>query len=147
MIWRGKVSQSGNLPVMRYGGSSTMTVRRVIGTMKYRRTPKRREYAVLKCDNKLRVAWDHIVLKDVSEVRKRDGAKGVYSTFAVSVKRAMIARQRGKLTMEQIAEIRNHPGTQKEIAAIYGVDRSYIGRVKAGQKAKDYSNPFAGLFR
>lgn len=55
------------------------------------------------------------------------------------------ARENSKLNSELAAEIRDAEGTQREIAARFGISQATVSVIKRGKTWRDYFNPFIQL--
>lgn len=143
-IWSGATNPSG-VPVIRSGRSNHSTRRLVfVTTTGAELTP--RDHVRAKCGDRLCVCPDHAFVQDVADARKAQGKAGQYSTVTMRISRAQTARKRAKLTHADHEAIRASSAKQDDLAAEYGVHRSYISAIQRGEVSFAYPNPFAGLF-
>lgn len=99
-----------------------------------------------KCGNPLCICPDHIKV-----VTKKQMADLIVERTGFPYKlerRKKIsdkARTRGKLNVEQVAEIRNSDETHKQVAARYGIAKATAGNIRRHEAWRDYSNPWGAL--
>lgn len=143
-IWNQGTSNTG-YPQMKVYGCGCKLVRRLAAELAGK-TPAPRQPVDTTCGEKLCVNPDHMRLTTQKAVGKRAAERGAFSTVSRAAKISAASRAgRVKLTDEQVAEIRASSEPETKRAPLYGVNRSYIGRIRRGQDRKDYRNPFAGL--
>lgn len=91
------------------------------------------------CNNVLCVAPAHLKIMGKSEFHSYMGKHRIdQQAIARRMKISVAVRKRAKLTPEIAAKIRVEPGTQEEIAKIYGVCKRTIGNIKRGEIWRDY---------
>lgn len=102
--------------------------------------------ATYRCGNSLCVNPDHMHLITRKALQKRTVKTTRYtSTVLRRSKIAEQARARSKLSLKQVEAIRQAEGTQRAIAASFGVSQSAVQDIRAGNTWRTYSGPFAGL--
>lgn len=141
--WQGAVHSSGPTPVTRFGGKVVM-VRRELAVAAG--MPLEGRVTTTKCGNPLCVNPAHVTTATRRELSLQ--AAATHKRHASPLTRKKIAdrgRARSKLTLEQAQEIREATGSQREIAARYGVDQKTVWLIKQGRAWIDYSNPFSQL--
>lgn len=143
-IWAGATNSSG-VPVIRIGPNN-QSARRLAYIAATGEILTPRDYVRPRCGDKLCVCPDHSFSQDVAKARKEQGKAGVYSTAKLKASRARVGRLYAKLTLEDHAAIRASNAKQDELAAQYGVHRSYISSIQRGRVSSLNANPFAGLF-
>lgn len=88
----------------------------------------------------------HTEPQTISKIQKRVGATGVYSTPARCKKISAHKRATmGKLTDEQVHELRTSNEPASHLAERFGICASNASSIRRGERWKDYSNPFNGL--
>lgn len=143
-IWKQTTSSTG-YPIMKVHGCGCQLVRRLSATLAGK-TPAPRQPVDTTCGEKLCVNPDHMRPTTPQAVAKRAAKRGAWSSVSRAAKISAARRAgRVKLTDEQVAEIRASSEPETKLAPLYGVNRSYIGRIRRGTDRKDYRNPFAGL--
>jgi transposase len=104
------------------------------------------KFVTCKCRNELCVNPDHLLIVTRKRLQEMLAKERNYQVSPVRMKKlADKARLTSKLTVELAAEIREAEGTQRAIAARYGVTQSTVSVIKRGKTWRDYSNPFAQL--
>ena len=99
-----------------------------------------------KCRNELCVNPDHLLVVTRKRLQEMVSKERKYTSNPVRMQKlATKARAHAKLTKELAAEIREAEGTQREIAARYGITQATVSVIKRGVTWRDYSNPFAQL--
>lgn len=78
-----------------------------------------------RCDMSCCVNPDHLWLGTTADNNADRDSKG---------RTAWGTKLHSKLTEQQVHEIRDRAGTQREIAKLYGVSHNIIGRIKRGEK-------------
>lgn len=144
--WTGAVQFGSGCPVMRYDGRP-QAVRRVIAIELGLQVQGR--LATARCANPLCVNPAHVVLLSRKQLQQRTARVTQWHVNpARNRKLALRARQTGKLTEAQVAEIRAIEGMkQRDIAALYGITQATVSAIRRGVKWKDYGNPWLGLLR
>jgi len=143
-IWNQGTSANG-YPQMKPVGCGCKLVRRLAVELAGKALAPRQPVDTT-CGEKLCVNPDHMRPTTPKAVGRRAAARGAFSTPSRGA-RISAARKAGrvKLTDEQVAQIRASDEPETTLGPRFGVNRSYIGRIRRGQDRKDYSNPFAGL--
>lgn len=136
MIWANKL-QNGTTPYMNFCGI-VMNVRRLIRIAQGKEDQPGRRY-MSSCGNPLCVSPDHLVVISRAELNKRSAAKR--NEVARGKKMSATMRKKyGKLTADQIIEMRAADGTLAKIAEKYGVHPSLASRIRRGEHAKYVGN-------
>lgn len=100
--------------------------------------------AVVRCGNWRCVAPDHVRVITRKKLQQQTANAGHRaSQIIANRKRSMRARRRGKLTEEQVAEIRDAQDTQRQLAKRFGVSQATIFAIKKGKVWRDYTSPFS----
>lgn len=142
--WTGATQSNAPTPTMRWNGK-VKAVRRFI--VEARGKPLHNKLATCKCRNELCVNPDHVMLVSRKQLQDLVAKERQYQTNPVRMKKlSEKARRRAKLTPEQVEQIREAEGTQRLIAAQFGITQATVSCIKRGKTWRDYSNPFAGLF-
>lgn len=143
-IWNQATSENG-YPIMKIRGCGCKLVRRLAAELAGKK-PQYRQPVETTCDEKLCVNPEHMKPSSSASVAKRAAKRGAFSTVSRGA-RIAASRRAGKVKLNdaQVAEIRASTEPETKLGPIYGVNRSYIGRIRRGTDRKDYSNPFAGL--
>ncbi len=143
-IWS-QAASSGGYPIMKMRGCGCVLARRLAAQLAGHELAPRQPVETT-CGEKLCVNPDHCKPSTIKAIGKKAGKAGAWSTPQRSAKIAAAKRAKGKLTVEQAAEIRASSESGPVLAARYGVDKSMVNNIKRGTAWKDYSSPFAGLF-
>jgi hypothetical protein len=99
------------------------------------------------CGNQMCVNPDHVVLITRKRLQVRIAKETRHQVSALRRKRLSDkARKRSKLTLEVALQIRDAEGTQRQIAAQFGVSQATVSAIKLGKTWRDYNNPFSQLF-
>lgn len=142
MEWKGYV-QKGT-PVVYHEGK-TMMVRRLILELRGVNIPPK-SFVVTKCDNPLCVNPDHIMVRTQKQHLVAMNKKADPHDVERLKKLMDFARKnRSKLTIEQVREIRASSESASALQKRYPVSKSRINRIKNGDAWRDMSSPFAGL--
>jgi hypothetical protein len=142
-IWTGKKTDTGYPRMSRRG--RWFIVRREFAELKLGRKLEPREVASCKCGDPACLEWGHIRVVDIQQVRAEAGAAGKYSTPTKAIRLALAKRRSAKIDMETAREIRESSEASEVEAAKHGISPSMVRRIRANQKWRDYSSPFAGL--
>jgi len=142
--------QQGNgargYPVIKPPGGLPTTVRRIAAALAGK-PPAPRQPVLATCGERLCVNPAHMQPTTVANVgkqaAKRGGWKGIVR--AANIARTKRAAPGAKLSDAQVVEIRASSEPETVLGLRYGVNRSYIGRIRRGLGRRDYRNPFAGL--
>lgn len=141
--WQGAMQSTAPTPMMNYK-RVCQPVRRVLA----REMGKAIEgkFVTCKCRNELCVNPDHLLVVTRKRLQELVSKERNYTGTPMRRKKlADKARLRSKLTIELAAEVRDAEGTQREIAARYGISQATVSVIKRGKTWRDYSNPFAQL--
>lgn len=104
------------------------------------------KFVTCKCRNELCVNPDHLMVVTRKRLQEMLSKERNYTSNPVRNKKlADKARLKSKLTSELAAEVREADGTQREIAARFGISQATVSVIKRGKTWRDYSNPFAQL--
>lgn len=138
LIWMSHAND-GRYPQWRIGGK-LFAARRVIFELVHGAI-KPKEQVGVSCGCELCVHPDHLVARSRSKVNT-----GRVQTAATKIRiaRTKIASA-GKLTDEQVREIRASAERGTDIDARYGLSPGYASRIRLGLARKDFSSPWAGL--
>lgn len=142
--WQGAVQHNSPVPTLNWQGS-TKPVRRHIAEARGDQVEDR--VATYKCGNELCVNPDHVIVVTRRRVQKRTAQQGKQSNQLRKKKLADRARERSKLSIAIVAEIRGADLPQRQLAALYGVSQATISVIKRGMTWRDYSNPFTALIK
>jgi hypothetical protein len=140
-IWQGATANEGRSPRAQKAGK-IFYVRRVLHDLMHPKTPLRDgQCPGSTCGKYLCCHPDHSIKSNRSKVQK-----GKPKSAAHRAAIAMARRANAKITDEQVREIRQMEGSSRQVAAIYGIDDTYVSQLRRHKSWKDYGNPFAGLF-
>lgn len=144
--WNGGYTCNGH-PTTKHNGKPWLVRRLVLALQGIE--IKTNHVVVTTCSNKRCINPAHLVQHSLRQHMKAMGLAGKQSDRIRSAKIAATKRANGqaKLTEAQVREIRASTGTLRELAAIYGVNKSRICGIRLGRMWKDFSSPFAGLMR
>lgn len=142
--WQGAFQSKNITPTIHYE-RRVLAVRRLIAEQQgHDMTDK---IATYKCGNQLCVNPDHIQVTTRKKLAKRMASELKYHSNPVRMKKLSdSARTRGKLTIEIVRQIREAPGSQRQIAAQFGISQATVSAILRGSSWREYSNPFAQLF-
>jgi hypothetical protein len=141
--WTGAMQSNAPTPTINYK-KKVMPVRRLLAQEMGK--PITGKLVTCKCRNELCVNPDHLLVVTRKRLQEMISKERKYTSNPVRMQKlAAKARQHSKLTLELAAEIREADGSQREIAARYGVSQSTVSVIKRGRTWRDYSNPFAQL--
>lgn len=148
MIWQGQFRS--NAPRI-WRGNDYVSVRALVMESLGKRRPGRIFFGT-SCGNERCICPDHIVQRTPTDHHARIVrlASSGTSLAVRTAKTAAIMRAKfGKVTMEQVREIRASEKTNKALAAEYGVALETLREIRVGQRWRELggSNPFAGLMR
>lgn len=142
--WTGALQPNSPCPVMRFK-QRTSQVRRFIAEFQGKQVMGK--FATCKCRNQLCVNPDHVMVVTRKRLQELVAQERQYQSNPVRMKKiADKARQRSKLTPEVVEQIKSAEGTQRVIAAQFGITQAAVSSIKRGRTWKEYSNPFAGLY-
>jgi hypothetical protein len=141
--WTGAVQPHGATPTMRHNGRVT-GVRRFLAIDKGLDVNKK--VVTHNCGNPLCVNPDHIAVITRNKLQKRVAKERNYQTNPLRMKKiADRARENSKLNLSIVEQIRAADGSQRKIAAEYGITQATVSCIKSGRTWRDYSNPFSAL--
>jgi len=141
--WQGAMQSCGSTPVIRIKQKTT-SVRRLL--LQAAGVNVHGRVCTYKCGNELCVNPEHLEAIGRKKLSKRVADSTKYTASVMrKVKLAKKARQRGKLTPELVAEIKQAEGTQRQIAARYGISQATVSCIRRGATWRDYANPFTQL--
>lgn len=141
-IWTG--ARSSGVPAMQYGGG-VVGVRRAI--LLDRGVTMGRYIAAVKCAEPLCVSPGCVhQISRSTRMRMASEQRGFCQALTRRRKISEAARSRwGRLTLEQVHEIRASSDPQRQLAKRYGISQGTVSAIKRREVWKDYGNPFAGL--
>jgi hypothetical protein len=145
--WLG-YSYEGNNPQVSHDGKM-IAVRKLVMLLHDRKVPERAYYKTT-CGNELCVRLEHIKVVDHKKhmILMAKNVRHNAPTRIAKMQKSAISRR--KLTDEQVQDIVMSDQPTRSLAAIYGVSKSTISKVKANQSRRVVNasiNPFAGLMR
>lgn len=141
--WQGATQSNSPTPVINFNFRS-QPVRRLLAQAMGKRVEGM--FVTCKCRNELCVNPDHLLVVTRKRLQEMLTKERNYQVNPVRMKKlADKARLNSKLTVELAAEIRDDEGTQREIAARYGISQTTVSTIKRGKSWRNYSNPFAQL--
>lgn len=140
--WQGALKVSGTTPMLQWGGR-TISVRRALLLAAGVRLGVR--VATCRCGNELCVNPAHLEAITRAKLAKRSAVAAPLNVLRQS-KLSARARERSKLTLEIVQAIRAAEGTQRQIAAAFGVCQATVSYIRSNRSWRDYTNPFAQLF-
>ena len=142
--WRGALQSNSPVPTMNYKGK-VGPVRRHIA--EERGVPLQGKLATHSCGNQLCVNPDHVILVSRKRLQARIAKDVKHQVNAIRRKKISDqARKHSKLTLELALQIRAAEGTQRQIAAQFGVTQATVSAIKLGKTWRDYLNPWTQLF-
>lgn len=136
LIWDGAISDCG-LPRLAKTSARRSLWRAMFGEL------HPRQLVSCTCDSKLCLNPEHLELRNKSDVTR--STQTAESRLKRSRSMTPIARARGKLNPEAVAEIRSTTTPLKILAEKFGVHFSLIGKVRNGQSWRDNTNPWLRL--
>ena len=141
--WQGAMQSSAPTPMINYK-RRCKPVRRVLAEAMGKAIQGK--FVTCKCRNELCVNPDHLLIVTRKRLQEMLSKERNYTSNPVRNKKlADKARLNCKLTVELAAEVREAEGTQREIAARFGISQATVSVIKRGVTWRDYSNPFAQL--
>lgn len=145
--WLG-YSYEGNNPQVSHDGKM-IAVRKLVMLLHKRKVPDRAYYKTT-CGNELCVRLEHIKVVDHKKhmILMAKNVRHNAPTRITKMQKSAISRR--KLTDEQVQVIMMSDQPDRELAAIYGVSKSTISKVKSNRTRRVMSasvNPFVGLMR
>lgn len=141
--WQGALQRRGSSPVMRWQGQ-TITVRRLV--LQHMGVNVEKRVCTVRCGNFLCVNPQHIEAIARKKLSRRVAEMNSYSVNMLRrVRLARKARERAKLTENLASQIREAEGSQRAIAARYGVSQATVNAILRGRIWVDLTNPYAQL--
>lgn len=141
--WTGAMQSNAPTPTMNYKGR-VGAVRRFLAEAQGKSI--KGKLVTCKCRNELCVNPDHLLVVTRKRLQEMVSRERKYTTNPVRMQKlAVKARQHSKLNLELAAEIRDAEGTQREIAARFGISQATVSVIKRGKTWRDYFNPFIQL--
>ena len=102
-------------------------------------------YASCSCGNPRCVKPEHIVRRTSQQHFAKMANMGAYNPAARIAKSTMKRRQRSRMTLEMVREIRSSDKPSQQLADELGFGRQTISRIRSGHSWKEIASPFAGL--
>lgn len=141
--WQGALQHKSPVPTMNYGGSVKPVRRHIAEASGAVLAGKLATYS---CGNQLCVNPDHVIVVTRRRLQQRTAKELKPQSNPMRIKKLSdIARARGKLTPELAQAIRDAEGTQRDIAARFGISQATVSVIKRGKTWRDYTNPFTQL--
>lgn len=141
--WQGAMQATSPVPTMNFNGKVKPVRRHIAEAMNLKVEGK---LATYRCGNPLCVHPDHIAVITRKKLQQRIAKEFKHHTNPLRLKKLSDkARARGKLTAELAQSIRDAEGTQRQIAAQFGVTQATVSVIKRGVTWRDYTNPFTQL--
>ena len=141
--WTGAMQSNAPTPMINYK-QKVQPVRRALAQHMGKSITNK--LVTCKCRNELCVNPDHLLVVTRKRLQEMVSKERKYTSNPVRMQKlAAKARAHAKLNPELAAEIREADGTQREIAARYGITQATVSVIKRGVTWRDYSNPFAQL--
>ena len=142
--WTGALQGCGCVPTMNYQ-RKVGSVRRFV-LLAQGKAPVGKMLATYTCGNTLCVNPEHTAWVTRKTIQQRNAKDLGYMTSPVRMKRISDkARQRSKLDLNRALAVRHADGTQRDIAARFGISQATVSKIKRGETWRDYTNPFARL--
>ena len=140
-IWEGYLDKQRG-PMVRFNREPARGVRRILWEQHTGKALTKDEVVKVTCEDERCVNPLHFKVI----IRNTDRA-GEEKTIVTKMRMSEAMRKRqGKLTPEQIEEIRQSDEPNKVVAARMGVTPSNIGLIRTHRIHKDYTSPFVGMF-
>lgn len=142
--WKGAFQSCGATPMIHWG-NKVIAVRRLVAIEMGKNVTGK--VVTCSCRNELCVNPDHIMVVTRKQLQVILAKERTYHTSPVRRMRiSQIAREKlAKITYEQAMQIRQAEGTQRAIAAMFGVSQATVNKIKLGVTWQDYTNPFVQL--
>ena len=142
--WQGyREDGTPRITVRANGRSQVMQVRRVQWLLHHGPESIENRLVYASCGNQHCVHPDHLKLLTPQQRGRMMGSRS--NTAARSAKIAQKARAKGKLTIENVREIRASDETGVALAARFGVNKSMISAIRSHRAWREFNSPFAGL--
>jgi len=145
--WSGYV-YAGNNPQVSHDGKM-IAVRKLVMLLHERKLPERAYYKIT-CGNDLCVRLEHIKVVEHKKHMTQMAKMVLHNAPTRIAKLQQMAFSRRKLSDQQVQDIIMSDESSRTLAAVYGVSRSTISKVKAHRARRVVSasmNPFVGLMR
>lgn len=142
--WQGALQSNAPVPTMNFNGK-VGPVRRHIA--EHLGLAVEGKLATCSCGNQLCVNPEHVIVITRKRLQQRIAKDQRRAVNPVRMKKLSDRARatQAKLTLEQAQAIREAEGTQRDIAARFGVTQATVSAIKRGKTWRDYSNPFAQL--
>lgn len=141
--WQGAMQTTSPVPTMNFEGKVKPVRRHLAEAMGL---PVQGKLATYRCGNALCVHPDHLMVITRKKLQQRIAKEFKHHANPIRLKKLSDkARARSKLTAELAQAIRDAEGTQRDIAAQYGVTQATVSVIKRGVTWRDYTNPFTQL--
>ena len=141
--WQGAMQTTSPVPTMNFEGKVKPVRRHLAEAMGL---PVQGKLATYRCGNPLCVHPDHLMVITRKKLQQRIAKEFKHHTNPLRLKKLSDkARARSKLNMELAQAIRDAEGTQRDIAARFGITQATVSVIKRGVTWRDYTNPFTQL--
>ena len=141
--WTGAMQSHAPTPMINYQRKS-QPVRRLLALHMGKAITGK--FVTCKCRNELCVNPDHLLVVTRKRLQEMVSKESKFTSNPVRMRKlADKARAHSKLNLELVAEIRDADGSQRQIAARYGISQATVSVIKRGKTWRDYTNPFAQL--
>lgn len=144
--WQGAVHKESRAPVMRLH-QKTQQVRRALAAALGHKVAGR--VVSTRCMNVACVNPGHIQVMQRQALQRRTAKlkAAEYMNRSVRARIAMTQRGRSRLTIEDVAAIKEDTRPQRLIAQIYGISQTTVSSIKRGESWQDFSNPYLQLMK
>jgi hypothetical protein len=143
--WQGALQTTSPVPTMNFNGKVSSVRRHILEAKGVEANGRLATYS---CGNQLCVNPDHVILITRKKLQQRTAKTLNYQINPLRRKRiSEKARQHAKITNEIANQIREASGTQRQIAAQFGVSQATVSVIRRGLTWQDYNNPFVQLFQ
>lgn len=141
--WTGAMQSNAPTPTINFNRKA-QPVRRALAEAMGK--PIEGKLVTCKCRNELCVNPDHLLVVTRKRLQEMVSKESKFTSNPVRMRKlADKARAHSKLNLELVAEIRDADGSQRQIAARYGISQATVSVIKRGKTWRDYTNPFAQL--
>ena len=138
LLWKG--SMSPGVPRIKIDGAM-YSVRRLVYEALVGEIPEGMQIGA-KCRNERCVHPDCIIARTRKQAMKGARFKANHTANVAHARRAQ-----AKLDDEKVLQIREAEGRHCDIAAQFGISKSYVSQIRSHRSWRDFSNPFSGLMR
>lgn len=142
LIWTGATSRG--CPVMRHRGR-LCSVRRLVFEATTGRNVPEGLVPASQCRRSACVSPDCLMVRTVSELRRIDAQRGVYSHPESNLKRRRASLSIAKFSEELVQQARTFEGTCAQAAAATGISLSHVKKIRLGQARVPMTNVWRGL--